>query len=132
MFFTLFFLGLVTSFVGTNTGGSALITIPVMITLGFPPHVSIACARVTSIGTLVAGIRAFHTQKKVDYKIAFPAAIVSLLGSLTGAVIMTHFSATHLSRAVGVLTLLLLCLPLFLKKNKLHSKPPSLSKKIVG
>ncbi len=45
---------------------------------------------------------------------------------------MTHFSATHLSRAVGVLTLLLLCLPLFLKKNKLHSKPPSLSKKIVG
>ena len=57
MFISLFFLGLITSFVGTNTGGSSLVTIPAMIAMGLPPQIAIASARVTSIGTLFAGLR---------------------------------------------------------------------------
>ncbi|OGT47351.1 MAG: hypothetical protein A3E82_02075, partial [Gammaproteobacteria bacterium RIFCSPHIGHO2_12_FULL_38_11] len=132
MFIFLFFLGLVTSFVGTNTGGSSLVTIPAMIAFGLPPQVAIACARVTSIGTLVAGIRAFHAKKKVDYKIALPAAIVSLIGSCIGAVMMAHFSVIHLNRAIGILTLCLLSIPFIFKSKKTQSKPASKYKKFVG
>ena len=132
MFVFLFFLGLVTSFVGTNTGGSSLVTIPAMIAFGLPPQVAIACARVTSIGTLIAGLRAFHQKKKVDYKIAFPAAIVSLIGASFGAVIMTHFTAIHLNRTVGILTICLMSLSYFFKQNKSKPKSASHFKKIVG
>lgn len=132
IFVFLFFLGLVTSFVGTNTGGSSLVTIPAMIAFGLPPQVAIASARVTSIGTLVAGIRAFHAKNKVDYKIALPAAIISLIGSSIGAIVMTHFSITHLNRAIGILTLCLLSVPFIFRSKKASSKPVSTCKKWVG
>jgi len=132
MFISLFFLGLITSFIGTNTGGSSLVTIPAMIAMGLPPQIAIASARVTSIGTLFAGIRAFHKQKKVDYKIAFPAAVVSLLGASIGAIIMTHFTAIHLNRAIAILTLFLLSLSFIFRGCKIHKKPPSLYKKLIG
>ncbi|MDP1574407.1 MAG: hypothetical protein Q8L78_05700 [Coxiellaceae bacterium] len=36
---------------GTNTGGSSLVTIPAMIAMGLPP--AVASARVTSIGAKI-------------------------------------------------------------------------------
>lgn|SRR3990167_7871930 len=128
----LFFLGLITSFVGTNTGGSSLVTIPAMIALGLPPQVSIACARVTSIGTLIAGLRAFHVHKKIDYRIAMPAAILSLIGSSIGALIMTHIETQHLNKIIGILTLGLLSFSFFLKRKKSAQQSPSNLKKIIG
>lgn len=132
IFIGLFILGFVTSFVGTNTGGSSLVTIPVMIAMGLPPTVAIASARVTSIGTLFAGIRAFHKQKKVDYKIALPAALLSVVGASTGAIIMAHVPATVLMRIVGILTIGLLCFSYFFRKRKYHQKPVTQKQKIVG
>jgi len=53
----LIFLGIITGFVGTNTGGSVFLTVPVMIWLGIAPQSSIATARLASVGTMVAGLR---------------------------------------------------------------------------
>lgn len=132
IFVGLFILGFVTSFVGTNTGGSSLVTIPAMIAMGLPPAVAIASARVTSIGTLFAGLRAFHKQKKVDYKIALPAAILSIIGASTGAIIMAHVSTVFLMRIVGILTILLLSFSYFFRKRKYHTKPVTRKQKFFG
>lgn len=132
IFIELFILGFATSFVGTNTGGSSLVTIPAMIAMGLPPAVAIASARVTSIGTLFAGLRAFHKQKKVDYKVAIPAAVLSIIGASTGAVIMAHVPTALLTRIVGILTIGLLCFSYFFRKRKYHTKPVSQKQKIFG
>ncbi|MCC8398777.1 MAG: TSUP family transporter, partial [Rickettsia endosymbiont of Labidopullus appendiculatus] len=68
--FLLFILGLITGFIGTNTGGSVLVTVPIMIWLGISPQSAIASARVASIGTMVAGLRQFYKNGKVDFYLA--------------------------------------------------------------
>ena len=101
----LFFLGLVTGFVGTNTGGSALVTVPVLVSLGIPPQSAIATARVASVGTMISGLSQFHRAGKVDYKLALPACLFAVLGSLTGAQLLLEIPPSLLQKFIGALTL---------------------------
>ncbi len=96
----LVFLGIITGFVGTNTGGSVFLTVPVMIWLGIAPQSSIATARLASVGTMVAGLRHFHQQGKVDYALAIPAAVLGLAGALGGASLLLP-SASNRSRTAA-------------------------------
>ena len=128
----LFFLGLVTSFIGTNTGGASLITIPAMIALGIPPNAAIATARTTSVGTVFAGLRQYHKKGKVDYGTAWPAAILSVIGAGLGALFMTHVPVSSLNKIIGGLTLTLLILSYALKQVHNPDAPPSSGKKYFG
>lgn len=128
----LFFLGIGVSFVSTNTGGAGLVTIPAMIAMGLSPAIAIASARVSSIGALLAGLRAFHKHKKVDYKTAWPAALISVVGASTGAIFMAHFPTAWLTRVVGILTIILLCITYFFRKRTSAVKPLTKSRKIFG
>lgn len=108
----LFSLGLLTGFVGTNTGGSAFLTVPIMIWLGIAPQSAIASARVASVGTMIAGARQFHREGKIDYKLAAPAALLGLVGSVCGAAILLRIDAVVLHKVIGALTLLMVVLSL--------------------
>jgi len=132
MTFCLFTLGFATSFIGTNTGGSSLITIPVMISMGIPASSAIAVARTTSIGTLFAGIRQYHQHGKIDYKTALPAAILSIMGASIGAMFMIHIPTVALNKMIGALTLLLLASAYLCKKYGQLDLPASQTKKIIG
>src|SRR3990167_2529647 len=132
IFLELFLLGFAVSFVGTNTGGGSLVSIPAMIAMGLPPTIAIASARISSIGSLIAGLRAFHKHKKVDVKTALPAALISIVGASIGAVIMAHFPTVWLMRNAGILTIALLGIAYFFRKYHYHLKQLSPSKKIIG
>jgi uncharacterized membrane protein YfcA len=122
--FFLFFLGITTGFVGTNTGGSAFLTVPIMIFLGIQPQSAIATARFASMGTMLAGLRQFHRYGKIDYKLAVPAAGFGLVGSLAGAIILIYINAAIVHRIIGLATLLMVILAL-IKKPKVTIHAPS-------
>lgn len=124
-------LGVITGFVGTNTGGSVFLTVPVMIWLGMPPQSSIATARLASVGTMVAGLRHFHSQGKVDYVVALPAAVLGLLGALVGASLLLRIDAALLHKVIGLLTLLLVALSL-IKKPRSPGSTPSMIRQFFG
>ncbi|NHL65987.1 sulfite exporter TauE/SafE family protein [Burkholderia ambifaria] len=127
----LFVLGLFTGFIGTNTGGSAFLTVPIMIWLGISPQSAIASARVASVGTMVAGLREFHRQGKIDYKLALPAAILGLMGSVAGAAILIKIDANILHKLIGGLTLIMVALSLT-KKPKPHGQAISSVRAAAG
>ncbi|AZF15284.1 hypothetical protein C4J92_1790 [Pseudomonas sp. R3-18-08] len=127
----LVFLGIITGFVGTNTGGSVFLTVPVMIWLGIPPQSSIATARLASVGTMVAGLRHFHNQGKVDYALAFPAAALGLVGALGGTSVLLQIDPALLHKVIGGLTLLLVALSL-IKKPRSGETPPSAIRRLFG
>lgn len=131
---SLFALGLVTGFIGTNTGGSALITIPVMVLLGISPQSAIASARVASLGTMLAGLRQFHQKGKVDYLLAFPAAILGSVGAIAGAVLMVSVSEHILQQGIGILTLVLCSFSLLFRRRVKADldKKPLLLEKVAG
>lgn len=129
--FFLFFLGIITGFIGTNTGGSAFLTVPVMIFLGIQPQSAIATARVASIGTMLAGLRQFHRHGKIDYKLALPTAGFSLVGSLAGATILVYLNTNIVHKMIGFITLFMVILTL-IKKPKLTVCPPSKLKRLFS
>ncbi|WP_411379997.1 sulfite exporter TauE/SafE family protein [Pseudomonas sp. MPB26] len=124
-------LGIITGFFGTNTGGSVFLTVPVMIWLGIPAQSSIATARLASVGTMVAGLRHFHTQGKVDYALAVPAAALGLAGALGGASLLLQIDPALLHKVIGALTLLLVALSL-IKKPSGSETPPSAIRRLFG
>ena len=94
-------LGVITGFIGTNTGGSVFLTVPVMIWLGIPPQSSIATARLASVGTMFAGLRHFHNSGKVDYRLAAPAAALGLAGALIGASLLVQIDPALVGANAG-------------------------------
>jgi len=127
----LFALGIFTGFIGTNTGGSAFLTVPIMMWLGITPQAAIASARVASVGTMVAGLREFHRQGKIDFKLAAPAAIFGLAGSILGATVLLKIDAATLHKFIGMLTLLMV-ISSFFKKPKSLNKPLSKIRMALG
>lgn len=116
-------LGVITGFIGTNTGGSVFLTVPVMIWLGIPPQSSIATARLASVGTMFAGLRHFHNSGKVDYRLAAPAAALGLAGALFGASLLVQIDPALLHKIIGGLTLLLVALSLIRKPHSPKAPP---------
>ena len=95
---------------GTLVGGSSLITIPLLILLGLPPHSAIGTDRtgVTAIG--LAGLYQFHKKGLIRYGIAFILGIPCLLGSFIGANLALQVSPAVMKKTIAVMTLALLAL----------------------
>lgn len=127
----LFLLGLVTGFVGTNTGGSSLVTVPVLISLGITPQAAIATTRVAAVGTMVSGLTQFHKAGKVDYRLALPACFFAIAGSLAGAQALFIVPPELLQKCIGVLTLIFTAIS-FVKKQDGLERPLSPKLRMVG
>ncbi|MDF1592449.1 MAG: sulfite exporter TauE/SafE family protein [Desulfobacterales bacterium] len=54
---------------GTLIGGTSLITIPLLIVLGLPPHTAIGTDRFGVMGIGWAGLYKFHHKKFIDYRL---------------------------------------------------------------
>lgn len=127
----LFLLGLATGFVGTNTGGSALVTVPALISLGIAPQAAIATTRFATVGTMVSGLTQFHKAGKVDYQLALPACFFAIAGSLTGAQALFILPSALLQKCIGILTLIFTAVSFAKKQNGLE-KPLDIKLRIVG
>jgi len=81
----IFFTGVFTGAFGTLIGGASLITIPLFIVLGLPPHTAIGTDRFGIMGIGWAGLYKFHRKKMIDYRLGFTLAVPTFLGSILGA-----------------------------------------------
>ncbi len=66
-------------------GGGGIISLPAYLIAGLPPHAAIATNKLSSTcGTALATLR-FIKNKLVNFKLAIPAVIASVIGSVIGA-----------------------------------------------
>ncbi len=103
-FLIIFVAGVVASFYGTLVGGGSLITIPVLILLGLPPHTAIGTDRLGITGLGIAGWYKFHEKKMINYRIGLTIGIPTLLGSLLGATVVLKVDPALLKKIIAVTT----------------------------
>lgn len=127
------FIGFFVGIYGVIVGGSGLVTIPLLIAVGLPPHVAIATSRAGLCLTSLAGIYNFNKKKLIDWKIAIIMTIFGIFGFIIGLVIFFNISAELLKLLVGVISIAGLIF-LLVKKDLGVKKIKKLSKKhkIVG
>lgn len=104
----IFLTALVSSLFGTLVGGSSLVTIPVLIFMGLPPHAAIGTDRLGVSGVGIAGLYSFHKKGLVNYKIAWVVGVPCLMGSFLGANLALQISPALMKTLIAVMTAALL------------------------
>jgi hypothetical protein len=132
--FIIFVAGLFSSVFGTLVGGSSLITIPVLILLGLPPHTAIGTDRlgVTAIG--VGGLYQFHQKGLIRYRIGLLLSVPCLVGSYLGANLALQVSPVMMKRTIALMTLAFLAL-LIIKPDmgiKTEPRPLTIRRAAIG
>lgn len=78
--------GLAAGFINTNAGGGSMLTLPLLMFLGLPANVANGTNRIAILLQNVIAVNTFRQKKvielKTDYKLAIPAVVGSVIGSL--------------------------------------------------
>jgi len=121
---------------GTLVGGSSLITIPLLILMGLPPHTAIGTDRIGSMGIGLAGLYSFHRKGMMRYRVAFIVGIPCFLGGFIGANLALQISPELLKKFIVAMTIILLIFVAANPKLGVVSTgtqyPPTTGKYILG
>lgn len=112
----LFITGFVAAFVGANTGGGGLISLPVLIFLGFPPQVAIATNRLAFLGGFTGAAARFNRHQAIDWQVAIPISIPAIIGSLIGTYSVLQVPPEAMEKAIAIMMLSALAFILINKK----------------
>ena len=93
---------------GTLVGGTSLLTIPVLIFLGLPPHTAIGTDRLGIAGLTTVGWYKFHRKGLIHYSISLWMGVAALIGSFLGANLVLGISMGLLRKIIAAATVLIL------------------------
>lgn len=78
--------GLAAGFINTTAGGGSMLTLPLLMFLGLPANVANGTNRIAILLQNVIAVNTFRQKKvlnlRTDYKLAFPAIVGSVIGTL--------------------------------------------------
>ena len=100
-----FVAGMIGGSYGTLVGGTSLISIPLLIFLGLPPHMALGTDRLGVAGLTLAGWYKFHEKGWINYKIGLATGLASLVGSFLGANLVMEVSVVLLKKVIAFATL---------------------------
>lgn len=103
----LFMTGLLAGTVDAIAGGGGLISMPVLMSIGLPPHIAFGTNKLQgSIGTMVAA-RRYWRAGWISSRDVYPGIAFGLLGAATGAVVNQIISGDILKQIVPVMLLII-------------------------
>ena len=103
-----FVVGIIGSSYGTLVGGTSLITIPLLIFLGLPPHTAIGTDRLGITGLAITGWYKFHEKGLINYPISLRMGVAAFIGSFLGANLVLQIPVALLKKIIAILTVLIL------------------------
>lgn len=121
-----FLVGVSAGVVGAMVGGGSLLSIPLLMFLGLPPHVAIATDRFAGLGAGATAFYRFRRAGKIVWKHVPALVVASLAGSLVGASVLVSAEPGSLRGVVGILLLALL--PLVFLRRDLGVTPREVTK----
>ncbi len=95
--------GGVAGFVNVMSGGGSLLTIPVMLFLGFPGPVANGTNRVAILAQNVMAVTAFFKKGFSDFRLSLSLAAAALPGAILGALIGTRLDGIWFERLIALI-----------------------------
>lgn len=103
----LFAVGIIAGFAGNFiSGGTSLIAVTSMLSLGLPPQLAVATQAAGSLGWRLGGLAQFWRANKIVWKLVAPLATLAFMGALIGTHILLAVDPALLKRAAGAIVLL--------------------------
>ncbi|MBN2628563.1 MAG: TSUP family transporter [Spirochaetales bacterium] len=108
--------GTAAGFIDSIAGGGGMITIPVLLSVGLPPHLALGTNKLQSpFGTLTATLR-YGKSGLFDFKKIWPGVVFTFMGAAAGTILIQMISADFLKKAIPLLLSGIFLYTLF-KKN---------------
>ena len=110
--------GFVASFVGSISGGAGLISVPVLLLLGVPPHISLGTSNFGDVGFKLGNIIKFSQLKNlgVRWKDVLILTIIAVPATILGVTFVVSVDPSILSKLIGGVLLILIPL-MFVNKD---------------
>lgn len=128
--YTIFFItGIFAGFIDSIAGGGGIITVPVLLSFGIPPHMTLGTNKLqSSFGSFTA---AFNYQRKglisfSDIKIAI---LFTAIGAFTGAISIQLLSADFLNKIIPIFLLAIFLYTIFSPNLGEKTRMPLVNKK---
>ncbi len=112
-----FVTGIVCGIINTLAGSGSLISLPILMFIGLPPHVANGTNRIGIFFQNIVGTLNFKRQNVLDVAMGFRVAIPSILGSVSGAFIVLELNERAMEITVGVVLIMML-VPLWMKPSR--------------
>jgi uncharacterized membrane protein YfcA len=125
----LFLTGLAAGWVDSIAGGGGLITIPVLLSAGIPPQVTLGTNKFqASFGSFTAASH-YTTKGVVSLRDATPGIIYTLIGAVLGTTAVQLMHPDALGWIIPFLLLLIAMYMLFTPAAGVHERPPRLRRR---
>ncbi|MDG1733095.1 MAG: TSUP family transporter [Thalassotalea sp.] len=112
---TLSLVGFLAGFIDAIAGGGGLLTVPVLLTSGLPPHIALGTNKLSAcFGSLTASVT-FYRKKLFNPIFWLLAAIATAIGALIGTIVVNVISAEALNKFLPIIILLCAVYTLFSK-----------------
>jgi uncharacterized protein len=128
----IFIVGLAAGFLGATVGGGGMVAVPALLLLGFSPQSAVAIKKLGDIGAFISATRQYWKSNKIDWKMAVPLAVITIISSSVGAQIMVRLQTDFLQNLIGIMILIFLPFFVFGKNIGLKQTKPSKARKIAG
>ncbi|MDA3833785.1 MAG: TSUP family transporter [Spirochaetales bacterium] len=107
-YFLLFFGAILSGLVDSIAGGGGIITIPLLLSVGLPPHAAIATNKLqASFGTFTAMMRYRHSRL-FTFRTLIPGILLTAAGAAGGAYLIQQINADALAQVIPFILLALL------------------------
>ncbi|MBJ3814444.1 TSUP family transporter [Shimwellia pseudoproteus] len=103
MLVVLFFAALLAGFIDALAGGGGLITVPVLMAVGFSPAHALATNKLQACGGSLSASLYFIRQRVVNLKEQRLNILMTFIGSMTGALLVQHIQASLLRQILPLL-----------------------------
>ena len=96
-------LGFASGLLGSMTGlGGGIITVPVMVFLGFPHTLAASNSLLATLSNAIASTLSYSKQKRIEYRLGLKLGLLSLPGTVVGAWVTTDVALHNFQLLFGL------------------------------
>jgi uncharacterized membrane protein YfcA len=128
--FILFFTGLAAGTVDAIAGGGGLISLPMLLSVGVPPHIALGTNKLQAVfGTAIA-THSYYRQGWLQKQDLIHGLIYSFFGAILGANASQFINADFLKKIIPILLFCVLVYTIFSPKLSEIDKQPKMNQKM--
>ncbi|MFN7096991.1 MAG: TSUP family transporter [Gammaproteobacteria bacterium] len=122
--------GLTAGTVDAIAGGGGMISLPMLLAVGMPPHLALGTNKLQgSIGTFVAAMN-YYRRGMWSLKTVYKGLIFGFLGAVSGAYLSQHISSALLAYIIPALLIAVLIYSIFMPSLGLIDRHPRMSEQL--
>ena len=117
-YFLLILVGFIAGIINILAGGGSLLTLPMLIFLGLPPHIENGTNRVAIIIQNIFAVKGFQSKGIKTYPFSLYLAIPATIGAIIGAIVGIKIEGELFNKILGIV-MLVIVIYMVLKSNKI-------------